>query len=73
MTRARENWSIHNKRHPAAPGSPFGGTHGAPLLIDAATLVRMYELVRFDLERRGGWADLMARMESDPVTVEHST
>lgn len=29
MTRPRENWSCHDKRHPAAPGSPFGGTHGA--------------------------------------------
>lgn len=45
----------------------FDDRDGATLLIDAATLVRMYELVRFDLERRGGWADLMSRIESDPV------
>lgn len=31
MTRARETWSIHDKHHPAAPGSQFGATHGAPL------------------------------------------
>ena len=31
MTRARETWSCHDKRHPEAPGSPFGATHGAPL------------------------------------------
>lgn len=54
----------------ASPSSytcAFTDRDGATLLIDAATLVRMYELVKFDLERRGGWADLMARIESDPV------
>ena len=52
---------------PASTISAFTDRDGATLLIDTATLVRMYELVRFDLERRGGWADVMARMEPDPV------
>lgn len=41
----------------------FTDRDGATLLIDTAALVRMYELVRFDLERRGGWAGVMARVE----------
>ena len=45
----------------------FTDRDGATLLIDTPTLVRMYELVRFDLERRGGWADLLDRMGSNPV------
>ena len=24
MSRARETWSCHDKRHPESPGSPFG-------------------------------------------------
>lgn len=31
MTRARETWSCHDKRHPASPGSLFGSTHGSAL------------------------------------------
>lgn len=29
MSRARETWSCHDKRHPESPGSPFGSTHGS--------------------------------------------
>ena len=43
----------------------FTDRDGATLLIDTPTLVRMYELVRFDLERRGGWVDVMARINGD--------
>lgn len=50
---------------PSATVCAFDDRDGATLLIDTPTLVRMYELVKFDLERRGGWADLMARMESE--------
>lgn len=50
----------------ASPGvymSSFTDSDGATLLIDTATLVRMYELCRLDLERRNGWAAVMARVE----------
>lgn len=43
----------------------FDDRDGATLLIDTIALVRMYELARFDLERRGGWAGVMARIEGD--------
>lgn len=51
----------------ASPGidfSSFTDKDGATLLIDAATLVRMYELCKFDLERRHGWAAVMAKIET---------
>jgi len=56
----------------ASPGidvSAFADRAGATLLIDTATLVRMYELCRLDLERRGGWAAVMARVETPNVRV----
>ena len=51
----------------ASPGigvSAFTDCDGATLLIDTATLARMYELCKFDLERRNGWAAVMARIET---------
>ena len=33
MSRARETWSCHDKRHPESPGSPFGSTHGLALRV----------------------------------------
>ena len=45
----------------------FVDRDGASLLIEARTLVAMYELVRFDLERRGGWAEFEPHTEPDPV------
>lgn len=51
----------------ASPGvdlSSFTDRDGATLLIDTATLVRMYELCKFDLERRGGWVAVMQRVDA---------
>lgn len=50
---------------PSSATCAFTDRDGATLLIDTATLVRMYELVRFDLERRGGWAAVMAMIDGD--------
>ncbi len=57
----------------ASPGidfSSFTDKDGATLLIDTDTLVRMYELCKFDLERRGGWAAVMARVETPNVAIK---
>jgi hypothetical protein len=57
----------------ASPGvgvSSFTDRDGATLFIDTGTLVRMYELCKFDLERRGGWAAVMARVETPNVRVQ---
>lgn len=51
----------------ASPGvgvSSFTDRDGATLFIATDTLVRMYELLKFDLEHRGGWAAVMARVET---------
>jgi len=56
----------------ASPGidfSSFTDEDGATLLIDTATLVRMYELCKFDLERRHGWAAVMAKIETPNADV----
>jgi hypothetical protein len=42
----------------------FTDKGGATLLIEATTLVKMYELVKFDLERRGGWQAVMSELEN---------
>lgn len=49
----------------ASPGeyvSTFTDSDGATLLIDTVTLVRMYELCKFDLERRNGWDSVMLQV-----------
>lgn len=51
----------------ASPGvelSSFTDNDGATLVIDTAALIRMYELCKLDLERRNGWAAVMARVET---------
>jgi hypothetical protein len=45
--------------------SGFIDRDGAVLWIPTATLIKMYELVRFDLERKGGWASVMMQCERD--------
>jgi len=50
----------------ASPGidfSSFTDKDGATLLIDTATLVRMYELCKVDLTKRHGWAAVMDKLE----------
>lgn len=42
----------------------FTDIEGATLLIQATTLVKMYEIVKFDLERRNGWNFVMAELEN---------
>lgn len=44
---------------PAITISSFTDSEGATLLIDTATLVQMYELVKRDLDRRRGWDAVM--------------
>lgn len=41
----------------------FKDASGSTLLIPVTTLVRMYELVKFDLERSGSWETVMKWME----------
>lgn len=56
----------------ASPGvflSSFTDAEGATLLIDTAILVRMYELCKFDLERRSGWAAVMERAAIKMATL----
>jgi hypothetical protein len=53
----------------ASPGvqmSSFTDADGATLHIDTATLVQMYELVKFDLQRRSGWAEVIERAKAKP-------
>jgi hypothetical protein len=48
---------------PSVELSFFTDEDGATLAVDTATLVRMYELCKRDLERRKGWKSVMARVE----------
>lgn len=51
----------------ASPGtitSSFTDRDGATLLIDTGTLIRMYDLCKFDLERKGAWSSVMARADA---------
>ena len=54
---------------PSVYMSTFTDYEGATLLIDTATLVKMYELCKFDLERRNGWAAVMERVETPNANV----
>lgn len=50
----------------AAPGthlSSFTDGDGGTLLISTQTLVRMYELVKFDLEKRNCWQIVLGEVE----------
>ena len=61
------NGVAFNNYRSASPGvtvSTFVDDEGATLIIDTATLVRMYELCKCDLERRHGWAAVMERVET---------
>ena len=54
----------YNGASPSTGYCSFTDKDGATLLIKAATLVRMYEIVKFDLERRHGWEAVIAELES---------
>jgi hypothetical protein len=43
----------------------FTDHEGATLLIPAATLVRMYNIVKYDLETRHGWLQVMDTVEEE--------
>ena len=43
--------------------STFTDKDGARLCIDTTTLIHMYELVKFDLERSNEWNSVLQRME----------
>lgn len=50
----------------ASPGtylSSFTDGDGGTLLISTPALIRMYELVKFDLERRNCWQIVMEEVE----------
>jgi hypothetical protein len=51
--------------NPSEGYSCFTDEDGAKLLIKTTTLVKMYEIVKYDLERRNGWAGLMATLEEE--------
>ena len=52
---------------PGAQVSTFTDSDGATLRIDTLTLVRMYELCKFDLERRNLWASVLERLAENPI------
>lgn len=63
-----KNGVIFDNYQSASPGigfSSFTDKDGATLIIDTATLVRMYELCKFDLERRNVWNAVMDKLEKD--------
>lgn len=49
--------------NPSTGYCSFTDKDGATLLIKTTTLVRMYEVVKFDLERRCGWQQVMSELE----------
>lgn len=42
--------------------SSFTDSDGARLVINSKTLIKMYELLKFDLERRGLWEQRLETM-----------
>lgn len=54
----------------ARPGtfiSRFTDSEGATLLIPTALLVKMYELVKFDLERSGSWKNVQSQLNDETI------
>ena len=47
--------------------STFTDVDGARFSIKTTTLVKMYELVKFDLERRNGWNFVMDELEKEQI------
>ncbi len=47
----------------------FVDVDGAKFLIKAETIVNMYNLIKFDLERRSGWEEVMQRVEESRIKV----
>lgn len=50
---------------PDSEYSTFREESGACLTIKTTTLVRMYELVKFDLERSGCWDRMLSKIEEE--------
>lgn len=47
----------------------FTDKDGATLLIKTTTLVRMYELAKFDLERNGAWEYVLEEVEEESKNI----
>lgn len=65
------NGVVFDNYRGASPGFPYSAFRdhdGATLLIDTATLVRMYDLCKFDLERRGLWDEVVCRSSPPEIT-----
>jgi len=54
---------MYRSANPSTGYCSFTDQDGATILIEAATIVRMYEIIKFDLERRGGWKQVMDLVE----------
>ena len=48
-------FECYRNASPSSDYCSFTDTDGATLIIKTSTLVRMFELVKFDLERNGAW------------------
>lgn len=55
----------YRSANPSTGYCSFTDHDGATLLIEATTIVRMYEIIKFDLERRGGWQAVMSELETE--------
>lgn len=53
----------YRSANPSTGFCSFTDKDGATLLIEASTIVRMYEIVKFDLERRGGWGQVLEELK----------
>jgi len=54
----------YRSANPSTGYCSFTDRDGATLLIEATTVVRMYEIIKFDLERRGGWQAVISELEN---------
>ena len=64
MTRHGVHFTDYRSASPGLEVSTFTDRDGATLLINTATLVRMYELCKLDLERRNGWGAVMQHVDA---------
>ena len=60
----------YNSANPAQSYSTFTTPEGVKLHIKTTTLVKMYSLVQFDLERRGVWQYVLDTLEAELATLK---
>ena len=60
----------YNSANPSQTYSTFTTPEGVKLHIKTTTLVKMYSLVQFDLERRGVWQYVLDTLEGEVVALK---